>query len=106
MNQNEETRQRPDHSHQMDPRHIVLDFTLLNDNCLPRNPTDNEFKILCELFPSQLGAGVIGPFLVITVKELPAKPWPVSVAGLPLFLTTNMCETPWEFGKTGNFRYH
>jgi hypothetical protein len=69
---------------EVDACHIVLRFTLLDSNRLPRNPTEDEFRVLRDLFPMQTGVGVVGPFLVIYVQVLPPKPWPVSVAGLPL----------------------
>lgn len=87
-------------------RHITLDFTLIDNNRLPRNPTQDEFEVLQNLFPSQTGVAVFGPFLTVYVDELPPKPWPVSVAGLPLFLTTNVFDTPWTIGTPGNTRYH
>lgn len=89
----------------MHARHIELAFRLQSENHLPRNPTLDEFEILFSLFPACLGVAVLGPFLVIHVEKIPPKPWPVSVAGLPLFLTTNGLEVPWTLGGAGNMRY-
>ena len=83
---------------------LNLGFTLLDGDCLPRNPTMDEFHAIAELFPHHVGTAVIGPFLVITVKELPKTPWPVSLAGLPLHLTTTPFEVPWQLGRPGNLR--
>nr|AGN71621.1 hypothetical protein 2379 [Monascus pilosus] len=89
----------------MHTRHIVLSFNLRDQKNLPRNPTLDEFEVLSGLFPAYSGAAVLGPFLVIYVKELPPKPWPLSVAGLPLFLTTEDFKVPWTIGTAGNVRH-
>lgn len=86
-------------------RHLDLGFKLLDNNRLPRNPTRDEFETIGKLFPHHFGTGILGPFLVISVRELPPKPWPVSVAGLPLFLTTKMADIPWNIGKPGKIRH-
>lgn len=54
------------------------------------------------LFPETVGAGVCGPFLWVTVRKKPSQPWPVSVAGLPLYVSTLDFEIPWRTGGPGN----
>ncbi|EFR01036.1 hypothetical protein MGYG_04039 [Nannizzia gypsea CBS 118893] len=82
-----------------------VNFTLMDGSCLPRSPTESERAALSQLFPSQLGFGVDGPFLVVYVKELPAKPWPRFVAGLLLYLTTTPFASPLPVGSIGIVRW-
>lgn len=79
-------------------RHLVLDFTLVDEHGMSRNPTMDEFEKLNSVLPPNLGKGVIGGFLVVHFVELPPKPWPISVAGLPHFMTTDMFVIPWSMG--------
>ncbi|THC89063.1 hypothetical protein EYZ11_011490 [Aspergillus tanneri] len=85
-------------------RHVKVAFPLQRENNLPKDPTPEEWEILSSLFPDFVGASVLEHFLIIYVVKLPAKLWPVSVAGLPLFLTTDE-RVPWTFGKVGNVKY-
>lgn len=39
-----------------------------------------------------------GVCLVVRVKELLPQPWPLTVAGLPFYITTDEWDTPWPFG--------
>ena len=43
-------------------------------------------EILTRIFPSTTGVGTDGFFLYIYVSEIPPKPWPKTIAGLPLYL--------------------
>ena len=45
-----------------------------------------------------MSVAVIGPMLRIVVQDLPTKPWPLKVAGLPLFLTNDDEEYGWYYG--------
>lgn len=55
--------------------------------------------------PHNKGFKVIGPFLIVRFDKLPSTPWPVSVAGLAIFLTTNQFELPWKLGLAGDPRF-
>lgn len=68
-------------------------------------PPPREFQVLGSLLPTHSGIGVLGPFLVLNVDHLPTKPWPLSVAGLPLFITTATHARPWALGRPGNPRH-
>jgi len=82
-------------------RHILFDFTLVEDG-LPRSPrTKKEWNVLMNLFPTTYSVGLYGPFFIIRVQKPPPKPWPLSVAGLPFYITTNEWNTPWIGGKHG-----
>ena len=85
-----------------DARHLELDFRLVDANGFTRNPTSDESQVLFNLFPETVGAGVCGPFLWVTVRKMPSHPWPVSVAGLPLYVSTLDFEIPWRTGGPGN----
>lgn len=43
-----------------------------------------------------------GVFLILYVTELPPLPWPLTVAGLPLYIATNEFDIPWPFGTPKN----
>lgn len=86
------------------PRHILFDFTLVEDG-MPRCPsTEEEWNVLQNLFPTTYSVSLHGLFLIIRVRRLPPKPWPLSVAGLPFYITTNEWNSPWirgEYGRGG-----
>ena len=77
-------------------RHIKLDFELFREGrqCIP---SAEEQIVIFGLFPSSYRMSIRPPFLIVFCKKLPPKPWPVSVAGLPLFLTDNN-ESPINYG--------
>jgi hypothetical protein len=70
-------------------QHIVFDSFALIENGVLRLPPPEERKLLFNLFQHTYAVAV-GPLMVIIrVKALPPKPWPVTVAGAPLYLTTS-----------------
>lgn len=80
-------------------RKVIYDWSLLDErDRLPRTPSKEEFNQLIKLFPKTMSVAVVGPMLRIVVQDLPAKPWPLTVAGLPLFLTNNDEEYGWYYG--------
>jgi hypothetical protein len=85
-------------------RHILFNFTLVEDG-MPRCPrTEEEWNALQNLFPTTYSVSLHGLFLIIRVRKLPPKPWPLSVAGLPFYITTNEWNYPWirgEYGRGG-----
>jgi hypothetical protein len=85
-------------------RHILFDFTLVEDG-MPRCPrTEEEWNVLQNLFPTTYSVSLHGLFLIIRVRRLPPKPWPLSIAGLPFYITTNEWNYPWirgEYGRGG-----
>jgi hypothetical protein len=83
-------------------RHILFDFTLVEDG-MPRCPrTEEEWNVLLNLFPTTYSVSLHGLFLIVRVRRLPPKPWPLSVAGLPFYITTNEWDSPWIRGKHGH----
>ena len=82
-------------------RHILFDFTLVEDG-MPRCPrTEEEWNVLLNLFPTTYSVGLHGLFLIFRVRRLPPKPWPLSVAGLPFYITTDEWNSPWIRGRHG-----
>ncbi|KAL9097643.1 MAG: hypothetical protein Q9163_006330 [Psora crenata] len=81
-------------------RHIKLDFELFREGrqC---TPSVEEQAVIFGLFPSSYRMSIRPPFLIVFCKKLPPKPWPVSVAGLPLFLTDDN-ESPINYGLSSH----
>ncbi|KAL8691389.1 MAG: hypothetical protein Q9218_003383 [Villophora microphyllina] len=63
-------------------------------------PTNEQRQQIKALFPTCFGVGVFPPFLVVRCQDLPPKPWPVTVAGLPLWITSDPDERPMDYGVT------
>lgn len=57
-----------------------------------------QVKIILDLFPTAFKLSLQNPFLVVTCVQLPPKPWPLTVAGMPLYLTTDPNATPLKLG--------
>lgn len=53
------------------------------------------------MFPGTFGVALAFDFLVLSVRTLPPRPWPLTVAGLPLFITTDFSDPPWKYGNLG-----
>jgi len=77
--------------------HVTMDFHLWQDG-KQAAPTQAQSNAISALFPTCFAVAAAPPFLVVRVKALPPKPWPVTVAGLPLYLTTDANEGPMDLG--------
>jgi hypothetical protein len=64
-------------------------------------PIETEYDLISQAFPNAESIGVYPPMIVVRYKVLPVKPWPISVAGLPAFFTTDMESMGFEYGKAG-----
>lgn len=64
-------------------------------------PPHLDFSDIVQLFPTAFDVSVFPPFLVIRVRQLPPKPWPFTISGLPVQLTTTDHEDPFKRGKLG-----
>ncbi|KAL8816349.1 MAG: hypothetical protein Q9191_008347 [Dirinaria sp. TL-2023a] len=82
-------------------RHVSLGFELLH-NGEPRTPSKEQFDAIFNLFPTAYRVSFAPPFLVVVCKILPPQPWPVTVAGMPLFLTDDEKVEPMEIGLYGH----
>lgn len=69
----------------------AINFSICSASCPGdlRGLTCEEYKLLHAIFPGTKAIAVAPPYLVIRVGSLPTKPWPISIAGAPLFLTTS-----------------
>ncbi|KIY01857.1 uncharacterized protein Z520_01995 [Fonsecaea multimorphosa CBS 102226] len=65
-------------------RHVILPFDLRNDANALYDPEKRD--AIRSIFPGTIGIGSDGWFLYLQVHTLPPKPWPLTVAGLPLYL--------------------
>lgn len=55
-----------------------------------------------ELIPTCFRLSFTPPFMIVACSELPAKPWPVTVAGMPLYLTTDGECSPMDLGLSAS----
>ncbi|KAI5780476.1 hypothetical protein EDC01DRAFT_730687 [Geopyxis carbonaria] len=53
------------------------------------------------LFPDTIAITFSAPFLVVRCRKLPPMPWPISIAGVPLWFTKDLAALPIEFGMPG-----
>lgn len=76
-------------------------FTLVKDG-LDRFPTDEEgYDMIRNAFPTALSVGVFLPTIIIRFQTLPEKPWPLTVAGLPVVFTTDKHTIGFDYGRLG-----
>jgi hypothetical protein len=64
-------------------------------------PPKGDFSDLLKLFPTTFAAEVFPPYLIIRVKKLPPKPWPLTVGGLPVQFSTDKEVESFDRGRIG-----
>ncbi|WEW61233.1 hypothetical protein PRK78_006723 [Emydomyces testavorans] len=69
------------------PQHVILPFNLHEDRGSFSKHENRD--LLYQLFPGTKGINFDDYFLIFWVEELPSKPWPLTVAGLPCYITTD-----------------
>jgi hypothetical protein len=75
-------------------------FLVKNGNArLPAS--QEEHDLLFKAFFIALSIAVVPPFLVVQFKSLPPKPWPLTVAGLPLVYTTDENDMGYRYERLG-----
>ncbi|OAP53799.1 hypothetical protein AYL99_11985 [Fonsecaea erecta] len=67
--------------------HLIFPFDLRNDEGSWADP-DKE-PLLRSVFPGTTGIGSNGWFILLLLRSLPPKPWPLTIAGLPLYFHTH-----------------
>ena len=82
-------------------KRIELTFSLIGDGRWTMPPSWDFIQELKNFFPTTFAVEIIPPVLIIRVRVLPPKPWPMTVAGLPLRLTTDPEDGCFERGMTG-----
>jgi hypothetical protein len=81
-------------------KRIELSYPLV-ENGRPLTPPPGGFSELLILFPTTFAAEVAPPYVIIRVRTLPPKPWPFTVGGLLLWLTTDESAGCFDRGITG-----
>ncbi|KAL8839278.1 MAG: hypothetical protein Q9170_001795 [Blastenia crenularia] len=76
-----------------------MDFNLVHEGAIIA-PKGHQLIAIRNLFPTAYNISLQTPFIVVTCHELPQKPWPVTVAGLALFLTTDRHKLAMDCGQT------
>lgn len=64
-------------------------------------PPGGDFSDLLKLFPSIIGVDVFPPYLIIRVKVVPPRPWPLTIGGLPVQFTTDKWAEVFHRGRSG-----
>lgn len=84
-------------------RHIVLDgFPLImNKVGPPMMPATEQIEIVKQIFDGVFEVSVNASFMIVRCRTLPAKPWPITFGGIPLWLTDSIDDTPMIEGKPG-----
>jgi hypothetical protein len=67
-------------------RHIILPYNLREN---PKAFTKENLATLNQLFAGIKAISFTGHFLVFWVESLPPKPWPLTIAGIPPYFTTD-----------------
>ena len=77
---------------------LQLSFNIRQDG-VPRGPANvQEVAEVRTYFHPLFQIGYYYPFLVVGVTDLPAKPWPTSIANVPLGLTITPSKLPFMIG--------
>ena len=50
------------------------------------------------VFPTCYAATLMNPLLILHYETLPPRPWPLTIAGLPVYLTTELKLSPLPLG--------
>ncbi|MCJ1343623.1 hypothetical protein MMC31_001819 [Peltigera leucophlebia] len=81
---------------------IEFESFALVDNGKDRLPaSQEEYNLMLKAFPAALSIGVFPPVVVVQFGDLPPKPWPLTVAGLPVLFTTKENTIGFEYGRPG-----
>ncbi|OAP54118.1 hypothetical protein AYL99_11653 [Fonsecaea erecta] len=67
-------------------RHLIFSFDLRNDKSGWADP--KKMPLLRSVVPGTTGISCDGWFIYLLVRTLPPKPWPLTIAGLPLYFHT------------------
>ena len=80
------------------PRHLNMGFTLYHDE-EQRTPTLVQVKEIMSTFSTCYCVDLMSPMLILRCRQLPPAPWPLTVAGVPVWLTTDPDHYPLEIGQ-------
>ena len=82
-------------------RVIFESFSLVENGVVRLPRSQEELQWIAQAFPTVVAFGVFLPMLVLRFKTLPPKPWPIAVAGLPAFFTTDDQTMGFPWGRPG-----
>lgn len=77
--------------------HVELGFSLYS-NGVQINPNKEQVNAILDLFPTAFNLSIQNPLIVVTCLQLPPKPWPLTIAEMPLYLTTDSNTIPLKLG--------
>lgn len=80
--------------------HIDLGFSLVQDG-EARVPNEKEQDAILDLFPTCTHLTTRPPFIMVCCQSLSPKPWPATLAGLALYLTSEPNAEPLDIGWSG-----
>lgn len=80
-------------------RHIQMPFHLFKDGT-QHEPCVDQMRAIMALFPTCTELSFSPPYITVICSSLPPKQWPTTVAGIPLFLTSDLDEYPMDIGLT------
>lgn len=83
------------------PLHVHLGFNLYADR-KQKNPTKAELEQIMAVFPTCYAATLMNPLLILHYETLPPRPWPLTIAGLPVYLTTELKLSPLPRGLSAS----
>lgn len=84
-------------------RHILPDgYPLIKDKTgPPRVPSNEELKLVGQMFHEAYEVSVNVSYMIVRCHILPKKPWPLTIGGMPLWITSDATETPEIEGRGG-----
>lgn len=82
-------------------KRVTLTFSLVTNGRYTPPNSKEQYQELFSLFPTTYAVDVIPPVLIIRVCTLPPRPWPLTVAEMPLYLTTSEHGTGFNRGFHG-----
>ena len=79
---------------------VQLPYSLV-ENGRVTGPPNGDYSLLLKLFPTTFGVELSPPHLIIRLKTLPPKPWPLTIGGLPVQFTTENLGDSFSRGRLG-----
>ncbi len=73
-------------------RHLILPFDLRDDPSAMWDPERRDMML--SIFPGTTGIASDRMFVYLQLRMLPPKPWPLTMAGLPLYFSLEMGPGP------------
>jgi len=81
-------------------KRIELPYSLIEAG-RATGPPGGDFSDLLTLFPTTFAAEVFPPYLIIRIRTIPPKPWPLTIGGLPVQFSTDKFEDSLNRGRLG-----